>query len=81
MIKHNFSNEIRNRTNNWTDWERFGSIISAYLLDNPAEIQENIRLFKNDIFHKLAWDGHMPEETACGVNGAWYTLRVRVIWQ
>jgi len=23
----------------------------------------------------------MPEETACGVNGAWYTLRVRVIWQ
>ncbi len=66
-------NEIRNRKNNWADWGRFGSILSAYFLDDSAEIAENIRLIKSDLFHKIAPDGSMPEETRRGANGIWYT--------
>ncbi|CAF1270624.1 unnamed protein product [Didymodactylos carnosus] len=67
------SNEIRLRKNNWADWGRLGSILSAHLLDNPQETAENIRLIKSDLFHKIANDGHMPKETARGANGIWYT--------
>ncbi|CAF1165087.1 unnamed protein product [Adineta ricciae] len=67
------SNEIRTRTNNWADWGRFGSILSGYLLENSTEIAENIRLIKKDLFHKIAQDGHMPEETKREANGIWYT--------
>jgi hypothetical protein len=67
------TNEIRNRKNNWADWGRFGSILSASLLDDEAEIKENIRLIKSDLFDKIAADGHMPHETARGANGIWYT--------
>ncbi|UJR25401.1 hypothetical protein I4U23_006748 [Adineta vaga] len=67
------SNEIRKRTNNWADWGRLGSILSAYILDDPIEVAENIRLIKSDLFHKIAQDGHMPEETKREANGIWYT--------
>ncbi len=67
------TNEIRTKKNNWADWGRFGSILSAYYLDDPAELKENIRLFKSDIFDKIAEDGHMPAETRRGANGIWYT--------
>lgn len=66
-------NEIRNRTNNWADWGRFGSALCAYLLDDSEEMKENIRLVKSDLFHKIAPDGHMPEETRREANGIWYT--------
>ena len=52
---------------------RLGSILSAHLLDNANEMAENIRLVKSDLFHKIAADGHMPEETAREANGIWYT--------
>lgn len=65
--------EIRTRKNNWADWGRYGSVLCAYLLDNEAEMQENIRLVKSDLFHKIAEDGHMPEETRREKNGIWYT--------
>jgi hypothetical protein len=67
------TNEIRNRKNNWADWGRFGSSLSAYYLNDTLELKENIRLFKSDIFDKIADDGHMPEETKRGTNGIWYT--------
>jgi hypothetical protein len=67
------SNEIKSRPNNWGDWGRLGSILSAHLLDNSTALEENIRLIKSDIFHKIAQDGHMPEETVRGANGIWYT--------
>jgi chondroitin AC lyase len=67
------SNEIRNRKNNWADWGRLGSILSAYLLDDKVEIEENIRLIRSDLFHKIATDGHMPEEVKREGNGIWYT--------
>jgi len=65
--------EIRTRKNNWADWGRFGSVLCAHLLDNEAEMTENIRLVKSDLFHKIAGDGHMPEETRREKNGIWYT--------
>ncbi len=67
------ANEIRTRKNNWADWGRFGSILCAYFLDDSVEIAENIRLIKSDLFHKIAEDGSMPEETRRGANGIWYT--------
>lgn len=65
--------EIRTRKNNWADWGRFGSVLCAHLLDNEAEMTENIQLVKSDLFHKIADDGHMPEETRREKNGIWYT--------
>ncbi len=65
--------QIRNHTNNWADWGRFGSILSADYLNDEAEIAENIRLIKSDLFNKIAEDGSMPEETRREENGLWYT--------
>lgn len=65
--------EIRTRKNNWADWGRYGSVLCAHLLDNELEMEENSRLVKSDLFHKIAEDGHMPEETRREKNGIWYT--------
>jgi hypothetical protein len=67
------ANEIRTKKNNWADWGRLGSILTAHLLDDEAEVAENIRLIKSDLFHKIAEDGHMPEEVKRQGNGIWYT--------
>lgn len=67
------ANEIRNRKNNWADWGRFGSILSDYFLDDTADMAENVRLIKSDLFEKIEDDGHMPEETRREKNGIWYT--------
>ena len=67
-------NEIRNQLkNNHADWGRFGSMLCAVCLDDKDEINENIRLIKSDLFHKIAADGSMPEETCREVKGIWYT--------
>jgi hypothetical protein len=75
-VRHIYSkavNEIRTHKNNWADWGRFGSLLSASFLDDREEIKENIRLIKADLFDKIAPDGSMPEETKRGNNGIWYT--------
>ncbi|MCD8317838.1 MAG: alginate lyase family protein, partial [Paraprevotella sp.] len=64
---------IRVHQNNWADWGRFGSMLAASLSDDRAEIEENVRLIKSDLSHKIAADGSMPEETRRGDNGIWYT--------
>lgn len=66
-------NEIRTRANNWGDWGRLGSILTAVYLEDQAEIAENIRLIKSDLFKKIADDSSMPHETKRGNNGIWYT--------
>lgn len=66
-------NEIRGRKNNWADWGRLGSILTAQLLDDSTEVEKNIQLIKSDLFHKIADDGHMPEEVRREKNGIWYT--------
>ena len=67
------TNEIRIKKNNWADWGRFGSSLADYYLDDTIDMDENIRLFKSDVFNKIDNDGHMPEETRRGANGIWYT--------
>ncbi len=67
------SNEIRNRKNNWADWGRYGSVLSAVYLEDADEMTENIRLIKSDLFEKIAADGHMPEEVRRQDRGLWYT--------
>lgn len=66
-------NEIRTRKNNWADWGRFGSLLCAGYLNDKDEFKENTRLIKSDLFHKIAPDGSMPEETRREGNGIWYT--------
>ncbi len=66
-------NEIRSRKNNWADWGRYGSVLSAAFLQDELEMQENIRLIKSDLFEKIAADGHMPEEVRREERGLWYT--------
>jgi hypothetical protein len=66
-------NEIRTRKNNWADWGRFGSTLCAVYFNDKEELNENIRLIKSDLFHKIAPDGSMPEETRREGNGIWYT--------
>lgn len=65
--------EIRNRSNNWADWGRLGALLSASLLQDKEDIKENMRLIKSDWHHKIAEDGHMPEEVRREANGIWYT--------
>jgi hypothetical protein len=67
------ANEIRYRKNNWADWGRLGSMLADYYLNDTADMAENIRLIKSDLFEKIADDGHMPEETRREKNGIWYT--------
>lgn len=66
-------NAIRNRVNNWADWGRFGSLLCATFLEDDQEVAENIRLIKADLSHRIAPDGHMPEEVKREGNGLWYT--------
>jgi len=72
-VYQNACNEIRNRKNNWADWGRYGSVLSAVFLGDTIEINENIRLIKSDLFEKIAADGHMPEEVRRQDRGLWYT--------
>jgi Alginate lyase len=67
------AHEIRTKKNNWADWGRLGAILTAHLLDDNADMAENISLIKSDLFHKIAADGHMPEEVRRQANGIWYT--------
>ena len=66
-------NSIRNRKNNWADWGRYASLLSASITENRAEVNENVRLIKSDLFTKIAPDGHMPEEVGRNADGMWYT--------
>lgn len=66
-------NSIRTRKNNWADWGRYASMLSASFTENKAAANENIRLIKSDLFDKIAPDGHMPEEVVRDGTGTWYT--------
>lgn len=59
--------------NNWADWGRYASILSASFTENRAEVDENIQMIKSDLFRKIAPDGHMPDEVSRGGTGTWYT--------
>lgn len=66
-------NSIRSRQNNWGDWGRYASMLSASFTENRAEVDENIQLIKSDLFDRIAPDGHMPHEVDRDRDGIWYT--------
>jgi len=66
-------NSIRNRTNNWGDWGRFGSLLCASLLGDSNEVDKNMYLIQSDLPTKIAPDGRMKEEIKREKNGLWYT--------
>jgi len=67
------ADQIRHKKNNWGDWGRFGSILSAYYLNDESAMLENIALIKSDLFEKIAPDGHLTEEVKREGNGIWYS--------
>jgi len=67
------ANSIRFRNNNSGDWSRLASILADTYLDDQEDLQKNIALIKNDLFDKLAADGHMVEEVKRQGKGIWYT--------
>lgn len=67
------ANSIRFRNNNSGDWSRLASILADTYLDDQEDLQKNIALIKNDLFDKLAPDGHMVEEVKRQGKGIWYT--------
>lgn len=67
------ANEIRGRKNNWADWGRLGSVLSASFLEDEEEMNSNIALIKGDFSNKIAPDGHMPGEVVREQRGLWYT--------
>jgi hypothetical protein len=73
QVYNKSANEIRYRKNNWADWGRLASLLSAVYLEDKAEINKNIELIKSDLTSQISADGSMPEETKRGENGIWYT--------
>lgn len=67
------TDEIRHRKNNWGDWGRYGSMLSAYYLNDESAMHENITLIKSDLFDRIAPDGHITEEVKREGNGIWYS--------
>jgi len=67
------ADQIRHKKNNWGDWGRFGSILSAYFLDDEGNLRENIQLLKSDMFERISPDGHLTEEVKREGNGIWYS--------
>ncbi|WP_443943444.1 alginate lyase family protein [Pedobacter sp. AW1-32] len=67
------ANSIRFRNNNSGDWSRYASILADVYLNDQADLQENVKLIKKDLFEKIASDGHMVEEVKRQGNGIWYT--------
>jgi hypothetical protein len=73
QVYNKSAEEIRYRKNNWADWGRYASLLSAAYLGNKEEIAKNTTLIKSDLALKIAVDGSMPEEVKRGENGIWYT--------
>lgn len=64
---------LRERANNLADWSRFANLLSANFLDDQNELSFTIALIQNDIFEKIAADGHLIEEVKREEKGLWYT--------
>lgn len=67
------AHRIRTGKNNWADWGRLASVLADCYLDDTDDIKVVSGLIKEDIFNKLAPDGHMVEEVKREGNGIWYT--------
>ncbi len=64
---------IKDRNNNWGDWGTFGAVTADYYLDDAAGFAAETSRLQHHIDQALAPDGHLPDETARGQSGIWYT--------
>ena len=64
---------IKDRNNNWGDWGTFGAVTADYYLDDAAGFAAETARLQHRIDQALAPDGHLPDETARGQSGIWYT--------
>ena len=67
-------NPIKDRTNIWGEWGTFGAVIAAHYLDDAAGLGTETARLEHHIDEAIASDGHMPDETARGPSGIWYTF-------
>ncbi|WP_426791898.1 alginate lyase family protein [Sphingobacterium sp. WOUb80] len=67
------THSIRSRHNNSGDWSRFSALLAAAYLRDTADFNVTTNLIKNDLFDKIAVDGHMVEEVKREGKGLWYT--------
>jgi hypothetical protein len=66
-------NPIKDRKNNWGDWGTFGAVTAADYLGDSAGVAAEAARLEQHIDSSIAPDGRMPEETARGSGGIWYT--------
>ena len=64
---------IKDRNNNWGDWGTFGAVTADYYLDDAAGFSAETARLQHHIDQALGPDGHLPDETARGPSGIWYT--------
>jgi hypothetical protein len=64
---------IKDRNNNWGDWGTFGAVTADYYLDDASGFAAETARLQHHIDQALATDGHLPDETARGPSGIWYT--------
>ena len=67
------ANPIKDRTNNWGEWGSFGAVTADYYLDDATGLADETARLQRHIDQALAPNGTMPDETARGEAGAWYT--------
>jgi hypothetical protein len=67
------ANPIKDRKNNWGDWGSLAAVTADDYLGDSAGLAAETVLIEQHIDSSIAPDGHMPEETARGSGGIWYT--------
>jgi alginate lyase len=67
------ANPIKDRTNNWGYWGIFGAVTADYYLDDAAGFADETARLQRHIDQGMAQDGHLPDETARGPGGVWYS--------
>jgi hypothetical protein len=66
-------NPIKDRKNNWGDWGTFGAVTADDYLGDAAGVSAETARLEGHIDSSIAPDGRMPEETARGAGGIWYS--------
>ncbi len=67
------ADSIKTRPNNWGAWGTLAAIASDYLLEDAGGVDAEIARLQLRIDNSIASDGHLPDETARGDHGIWYT--------
>lgn len=67
------ANPLKTQLNNQGAWGNYGAISAYYYLNDAVNVNSEIVRLKHLIDISIAADGSMPQETARGGEGLWYT--------